>query len=1050
MLMLLCATMSFAQASVQGLPREGNVRTEATGSGSKVDFEQIKFWTGNGLNKAALVVKFNDGTSTKAYVWGYRWNGTANGDNMFHAIAKADSRLVSLTQQTNFNGKAAGNGYWSYWITDDTNRDYTSSKLEFSNRRLQDGSVDGWSFVSDMSNWYSADMNNVELVYMQPTSAQVAQVKRKAEESATPTVYTINSPAEINTLLASDDFIEGSTIKFSDDLTGKEVSDNMPDNYCEIEKSVVIDGNGVTLSGGVSFHVYAQNINLTIRNITFKNNTEGYIVYAYDTPSVNIENCTFDNCNAQKMYGLVAINQDAKVPMTFTISGCVFSNSTGNKEGILKIKAYPAKNDEEAAKNPLFTASVTSCTFVNNEGKKDIVGVANRPVARFANNVIEGNKCAEDDAKDLVFKKPTTRVALVGYNVIKGTVNEAVVPTETDVIDADQADNLVQENGEYLVLTTGAAYNHLPANTAIEGITFPEKDITGTAIDYTKATHSGACQKVKGDEPAESDYSKGVFIVNEDWYGHQNSTVNFLTDKGEWVYRVVQKENPGKELGCTNQYGQIYGDRFYLVAKQEKDPGAKVTGGRFTVCDAKTMKVICQLPFIAEKDGKSLADGRGCVGVDEKKVYISTSNGIYIFDTNTLQVTGKVDGADNPYADPSGSGNNSDPGNSSLYKGQVGSMVRVDDYVFAVHQSGGVLVIDPTIDKVKKVFDFTAMIDEFNKYLDDGSKIDPEKKGTWPYPGSAITMSKDGYVWVPVAKGSSGMGSTLPFLVRIDPHSLEAKVVYINPENDIFPPANSWYAWTPDGFCASNVENALYWNGGPNSWFSNTRIFKYDINTGKTTKIIDLETMDDENWKLYGCSLRPDPVTGDLYMSLYHNFGDPTYITRKTDKDGKLIADYSMISDYWFPSLPVFPDNEAPVIAKAIDNISLALDKTATIDLKDLATDADNFNAAIVKSVKSISDESILDAKVENGSLIITPKKEGEATITIKANSNGKLAETSFAVNVTAATGIHDTATEKAEEIARFGADGKRIKTSQKGINIIRMSDGTVRKVLVK
>ena len=532
-----------------------------------------------------------------------------------------------------------------------------------------------------------------------------------------------------------------------------------------------------------------------------------------------------------------------------------------------------------------------------------------------------------------------------------------------------------------------------------------------------------------------NDYSKGVFIVNEDWYGHQNSTVNFLSDKGEWTYRVVQKENPGKELGCTNQYGQIYGDRFYFVAKQEKDPGAKVTGGRFTVCDAKTMKIICQFPFIAEKDGKSIADGRSCLGVDENKIYISTSNGIYIFDTQSLQITGKVEGISD---------------NTSLYTGQVGSMVRVDDYVFAVHQSEGVLVIDPTTDKVAKIIDFTTITDKFNKYLDDNAKIDPSNKNSMPYPGSSIAMSKDGYVWVPVAEGSSGSGATLPFLVKIDPHTLETQVVYINPEDGLYPPANSWYAWTPDGFCASNTENVLYWNGGPNSWFSNTQIFKFDINTGKTTKIIDLETIDNEGWKLYGCSMRPDPVTGNLYMSLYHDYGDNTYITRMTDKDGNKITDYSMIANYWFSSIPVFPDNEAPVIAKAIEDISIEKDKTATIDLKDLATDADNFNAAIVKTIKGISDESILDARIQNGKLTLTPKKEGKATITIKVNSNGKLAETSFEVNVTPATGIHDTATGKAEEIDRFGADGKRIKTMQKGINIIRMSDGTVRKVLVK
>lgn len=64
------------------------------------------------------------------------------------------------------------------------------------------------------------------------------------------------------------------------------------------------------------------------------------------------------------------------------------------------------------------------------------------------------------------------------------------------------------------------------------------------------------------------DYSDGVFIVNEDWYGHQNSTVNFLTNQGEWIYRAFQKENPGRELGCTTQFGTIYGNRFYFVSKQ--------------------------------------------------------------------------------------------------------------------------------------------------------------------------------------------------------------------------------------------------------------------------------------------------------------------------------------------------------------------------------------------------------------------------------------------------------------------------------------------------
>lgn len=49
-------------------------------------------------------------------------------------------------------------------------------------------------------------------------------------------------------------------------------------------------------------------------------------------------------------------------------------------------------------------------------------------------------------------------------------------------------------------------------------------------------------------------------------------------------------------------------------------------------------------------------------------------------------------------------------------------------------------------------------------------------------------------------------------------------------------------------------------------------------------------------------------------------------------------------------------------------------------------------------------------------------------------------------------TGIKDVpnTSSSATESARYSTDGTRIASPQKGINIIRMSDGTVKKVLVK
>lgn len=514
-------------------------------------------------------------------------------------------------------------------------------------------------------------------------------------------------------------------------------------------------------------------------------------------------------------------------------------------------------------------------------------------------------------------------------------------------------------------------------------------------------------------EPVQVDYSKGTFIVNEDWYGHQNSTLNFLTDDGEWIYRVIQKENPGVEIGATAQYGAIYGDKFFVMAKQPKDPGASITGGRITVCDAKTMKVLKQIQNIAVDDkGTSIADGRGFLGVDEHKGYVGTSNGIYVLDLDKLEITGSV----------SGTGNDADDPYQQLYGGQIGNMVRVNDRVFAVHQKNGLFIINPATDEVEKTV---------------------EAPEGWGF--GSVVLSKDGNLWLSLA-ASSGSGQADTRIVKLNPATLEQTIIEC-PEG-IFGPANSWYAWTPDCFCASKQNNVLYWNGGNSSWFSGKTIYKYDIDSNTFSTFIDYNN-DPDGWQIYGCSFRVNPVTDEAIVSLYKSYGDPTYVVRKYDNEGKQTAEYSMISNYWFPSLPVFPDNEAPVVAD-IDPVSITTEDSTTVSLKDVATDADNMDAAIVKTVKKVSDEKVLKAEMADGDLVITPLKAGKADITIQINSNGKLAETVVSVEISEATDIDAVEGAKAEEVGRYTLDGKMLNAPQRGINIIRMSDGTIKKVIVR
>ena len=492
------------------------------------------------------------------------------------------------------------------------------------------------------------------------------------------------------------------------------------------------------------------------------------------------------------------------------------------------------------------------------------------------------------------------------------------------------------------------------------------------------------------------DYSQGTFIVNEDWYGHQNSTVNFLTHDGEWHYRVFQTENPGHELGCTTQFGTIYGDKFYLVSKQERDPGAKITGSRFAVCDAKTMKVIKEFKYIAQNaEGKSIADGRSYLPVDEHKGYIGTSNGIWIYDSDKMTIGKQIEGSGNPNAD----------GYGELYYAQIGTMVRANDLVFAVHQQYGLLIIDPKTDKIIRTI--AAPIEK--------ETVKGQEKEIQRGFGS-IVQSKDGTLWISMTQNTAGDGSALEYMLNLNPYTFKVDTVKIPLSETIGVVPNSWYAWTADGFCASAKENKIYWNGQPKegSWFTGYQICGYDIDKKQFFQLIDLRKQD-WDWRLYGTGFRLNPKTDELYTFLYHEFQDPTHMLARINNKGKVVQEYSMIVNYWFPAIPVFPDNAVPVVYTSIPySKSLTEDKPLyKLAIGYMVSDADNMDAAIVKSISSVTPSSPISAIIRNDSLIVstttTINEDHKSTITIRFNSNGKIVTKDLLVS----TGNPPTSVEK-------------------------------------
>lgn len=481
------------------------------------------------------------------------------------------------------------------------------------------------------------------------------------------------------------------------------------------------------------------------------------------------------------------------------------------------------------------------------------------------------------------------------------------------------------------------------------------------------------------------DYTDGVFILNEDWFGHNNSTINFWHVHGDNSidYRIIQQTNQPLSLGCTSQFGTIYGDKLFVVSKQDQDPGDNSIneGGRFVVADIASMEILAHIQNIAENDnGISIADGRAFVGVDENKGYIGTSNGIYVFDFNYMEITDVIAGSENPLI--SGGEYNGD-GLGPLYRNQIGVMVRALDYVFAIQQDRGILVINPETDEIETVIEgcFSTMVlaKDGNIYAGRNSNMDYQE---YPYGNFG-------------ANGEEWRGDEL---LRLNPETLKTDIITLDDAGI----NQSWYAWTAGSLVASTSENALYFIYiNPDSsveWFTAHKVYKYDIDSDQVMEMYDTEL--NGRYIYTGGGLSISPLDNTIYINTYLNVVDQNYWFERYDSDFNLINEKQPSQNYWFPAMIIHPDVYEPVV-EDFEPVTLG-GEPFNIDLSTMATDADNMDAGITKKIISGGDASLLTAKIKANTLTLTPQQEvsGATNITVRFNSNGKTVDKTLAVNV--------------------------------------------------
>lgn len=514
----------------------------------------------------------------------------------------------------------------------------------------------------------------------------------------------------------------------------------------------------------------------------------------------------------------------------------------------------------------------------------------------------------------------------------------------------------------------------------------------------------------------ESDFSSGVFVLNEDWYGHQNSTLNmwYPDDDDPFTspvrYHVFQYANTGMQLGCTAQYAQIFGGRIYIMAKQFQDPGSTVAGGRLTIVNADDLKCIHQAKVINPKgvaeelgntqtgtvSGSALGDGRACCGVTPDKVYLGTSNGVYILDTKSFKIEGPIAGTENELA--TSTDNNID-GQGPLYQNQIGIMIRTQDYVFAIKQDEGILCIDPVSDKVVSVIEgcFSTMVQAADGSIWAGMNLaDPDKTNEFGVPLNHYPYGNNGSAW-------NGQG-----LLRIDPYTLETRQVDLK----IGGVPQSWYAWTAGKLTASAKRNVLYFTYtdpslGQGSWFSECKLYRYDIDTEQTDLIYD--SSNDGLW-FYSSSLRVSPVDDKLYCHFYvgASIANQDWVYIRFLDNGSSIesdAEWKLIKNYWYPAMFLFPDNELPEVSESMPKTVSLSDGAVTIDLADKVTDKDTPQVSIVKRILSNSNPSAVEAKIVRGKLELKSVGSGSADVIVQFDSNGMTVEHTVSVTTSSAIG---------------------------------------------
>ncbi len=453
--------------------------------------------------------------------------------------------------------------------------------------------------------------------------------------------------------------------------------------------------------------------------------------------------------------------------------------------------------------------------------------------------------------------------------------------------------------------------------------------------------------------PEDVDYTNGFFILNEDWYGHNSSSINFYSfDNNDKVYyRVFQAENSGYNLGNTSQYAQIFGGKMFIMSKQEYNE----TGGRLIVADASTMERMAAFETLG-----NIGDGRAFVGVSPSKGYIGGSDGIAVFDIDNLEIGDQIDGISS----------------------QVGDMLRYGSYVFAAVENKGVYVIDTATDQLKQVIDGTSAV-------------------------TTLFVTASGALYAATTDSNAEF-------IKINPVTFETETIDIEDGDCV---KSTWGAWRSGSIACDPDEDIVYYLPSVGFWGNPTTVSKYDFTTGEYTKeFVTLPGDVTEVIYGTGIGLEPTnnqiilttnkDGAGSADKNNRLHFIDPS--------TGEIKKTVTLEDSYWFPAMLVFPDhsNIQDFSSTTAKNIEITYNQEAVTIQFDASTmlpesfsgnknlvvydatidNTDNFSVSQVSH--GIFEITALAASAQQSSKKQAAGNSASAKLTVTAEYNGVTATT--------------------------------------------------------